>query len=85
MVAGEEELLAIEKNRMPLRVSGSRNHQHLVIDKQRIESLRLHFHGSRATANVVAMENPLASEALMELLVVGDIILMRQQHFSDSA
>ena len=78
MVAGEQELVAHEEDRMPFRVARRRDHQHVIGDLHRIESGRLMLDRLGARADVVAMQPALASEALMELLLIGDVVLMRE-------
>ena len=80
MIAGEQKLIAIQKNGVPFRVARRGDHHHVVRDVDRIASRRLLFDRRRAAADVVAMQDALAAEALVKFLMIGDIVLMRQEH-----
>src|SRR3954470_17153484 len=79
VVAGEEEALLPQKDRVPFRVARRRDHHQSRLELDRIESGRFQLDARGFGADVVAMQHALASEALVELLVIGDIVLMRQQ------
>src|SRR4051812_18842424 len=64
VVAGEEERVAVEKDRVALRVAGRRDHEEVAGELDGIEAARLALDGGRARVDVVAMEHALAAEVL---------------------
>ena len=79
MVAGEEELVPIEIDGVPLRVARRGDHHELIVDVDGIEAGRLHLDCRSTRSHIIAVQNALASESLMKLLMIGDIVLMREQ------
>src|SRR5258708_29769206 len=80
VVAGEEEGVAIEEDGVPFRVAGRGDHEQVVVDRDGDETGRLTLDGGGPGADIVAVKNARAAEALVELLVVGHVVLMRQEH-----
>src|SRR5207244_6124628 len=76
VIAGEEERVAVEEHGVALRVARRRNHDEVGSELDRIEAGGLPLHAGRARADVVAVEHALASKVLMELLVIGDVVLV---------
>ena len=69
-----------EKNGVAFRVAGRRDHQHAAAEIDRIASGRLQLDRRRARVNVIAMQHALAAEPRRETGVIGDVVLMREQH-----
>ena len=65
---------------MAFRVAGRRNHQHAAAEIDRIASRRLQLDRRGPRMNVVAMQDALAAETRRETGVIGDVVLMREQH-----
>src|SRR5439155_19298411 len=80
MIAGEEELLAPEEDGVASGVAGSGNHQETGLELDRRAAGRLELDRGGGGADVVAMDDPVAAEALVELLMIGDVVLMREDH-----
>src|SRR5438105_402259 len=80
MIAGEEKLLTIEKDRVALGVPRCLNHQQLIVNLHRLAPSGLHFNRRGPRTNVIAMQDACTAEALMELLMIGNVVLMREHH-----
>src|SRR3954471_5684476 len=80
VIAGEKVRVVVEENGVPFRVAGRRNHQHSAAEVDQIASGGLQLDRSRVRVNIVAMQYALAAETRRETGVVGDVVLMREQH-----
>src|SRR5258708_31526196 len=80
VIAGEEKRVAVEEDGVPFRVTGRRDHEQVIVDRDGGEAGWLTLNGGCPGADIVAVQHTRAAEALVELLVVGHVVLMRQEH-----
>jgi hypothetical protein len=84
VVAGEEELVAIEEHGVAPRVARSRDDDEILVQGHGLRALDLSLDAARAARDVPFVKHPLAAEAPGESLVVGDVIPVRQEHGRDA-
>ncbi len=86
VIAGEEELLPVEEHRVAARVSGRRESRGGPARGRPARDPRgaARRRACRRCASS-SMQDPLAAEAPMEGLVVGDVVPVRQEHRGDAA
>ena len=70
---------------MTLGVTRGGNHQQIIFQLNRLESSRLQLDRRRSRVDVVAMQDSLRAEALVELGVIGNVVLMREQQTPHAA
>jgi hypothetical protein len=84
VVAREEVFVSIEKDGVAACVSGRRNGDQLRIEDRRLVSRELPLDRPRRSSDVSFVQDPLASEAASEGLVLRDVVAMRQEHGADA-
>src|SRR4051794_26769090 len=80
VIAGEKVRIVVKENGVPFRVAGRRNHQHAAAEIDRILSRGLKLDRRRTRMNIIAMQYALAAETRRETGVIGNVVLMREQH-----
>ena len=80
VIAGEEIFAAIEEDGVAPRVPRRGDHQQIVVELNGLIAGRLDLDRGGVRSDVVAMQHALAAEALVELLMIGDVVLVREQH-----
>ena len=84
MIAAEQKSVPIQENRMAARMSGRRDHPQIRRDLDDVIAGRLQFDHRRGVVHVAPMEDAAASEALHEPGVIGNVVLMSQEHRRDA-
>jgi len=84
MIAGEKKFVLIKKHHVATRVTGNRNRDQVLINFKWIVAAHYCLDAVPAGA-VIRMHDSFAVESFSEPIVIGDIVLVRQQHLAGAA
>ena len=83
MVSREQIPVPVQKHDVPARMARCGNREQIFIELNRVFSVEKHLRFN--AIGVCAMNDAPATEVLMELLVIGDIVLMREEQRGNAA
>lgn len=84
MIAREQKLVAIKEDHVSASVTRCWDHEQIAVELNRIDAADDAFDVVTRRA-VVGVHDSLAAESFAKQLVIGDVVLMRQQHLTDAA
>jgi hypothetical protein len=85
VVAGEEDLVAVEQRGAAPGVAGDGDDQEVVGEVDRLAAARLDLDGGGVGGDVVGVQDPVAAEAAAEDVMVGDVVAVGEEHERDAA